>query len=123
MHKMKFSLLYLLIYAYTSIIVKPLLPDISDFLAHTFNYSNHIATVHQHNGKYHVHSEHMEEQKKSGGEKSTHFFRDEVFSSEHLVTNNLYDFSIQDRKQIHFAIISPHICSSFLNKDIPPPKA
>jgi hypothetical protein len=37
--------------------LKPILPFASDFVAHTFNEFDHVATVHFENGKYHLHSE------------------------------------------------------------------
>lgn len=47
----------LLVAIYSCMPLKPILPFASDFIAHTFNEFDHVATVHFENGKYHVHSE------------------------------------------------------------------
>ncbi|MES2557257.1 MAG: hypothetical protein V4604_13975 [Bacteroidota bacterium] len=47
----------LLIAVYSCMPLKPILPFASDFVAHTFNEFDHVATVHFENGKYHVHAE------------------------------------------------------------------
>lgn len=120
---MKIVLLYLILYAYTSIILKPVMPAIFDFFEHTFNYSNHIATVHRHNGKYHAHKEYMEGEKKSGSEKATNCFREEVFSSVHLKADTSFDFSVTGIKQLYFEGLLSPVPSSFLNHDYPPPRA
>ncbi|TND08030.1 MAG: hypothetical protein FD123_2584 [Bacteroidetes bacterium] len=38
-------------------LVKPLLPAVEDFLAHSFWQTRHVATVHFENGKYHLHAD------------------------------------------------------------------
>ena len=47
----------LLIAVYSCMPLKPILPFARDFVAHTFNEFDHVATVHFENGKYHVHAE------------------------------------------------------------------
>ncbi|MBI3238514.1 MAG: hypothetical protein HYZ43_06705 [Flavobacteriia bacterium] len=47
----------LLVAVYSCMPLKPILPFASDFIAHTFNEFDHVATVHFENGKYHVHAE------------------------------------------------------------------
>lgn len=47
----------LLVAVYSCMPLKPILPFASDFVAHTFNEFDHVATVHFENGKYHVHAE------------------------------------------------------------------
>ena len=49
--------IYLLIGIYSIVLLKPLLPFAQDFIAHTFYATEHTATVHFENGKYHVHKE------------------------------------------------------------------
>ena len=43
--------------AYTLLMIKPILPVIADAMAHSFWKSQHILTVHEVNGKFHVHKE------------------------------------------------------------------
>lgn len=47
----------LLVAVYSCMPLKPILPFASDFVAHTFNEFDHVATVHFENGKYHLHTE------------------------------------------------------------------
>ncbi|HLP53482.1 MAG TPA: hypothetical protein VK151_00555 [Fluviicola sp.] len=47
----------LLVVVYSCMPLKPVLPFAGDFIAHTFNEFDHVATVHFENGKYHVHDE------------------------------------------------------------------
>ncbi|MGL5889352.1 MAG: hypothetical protein ACRC3B_05670 [Bacteroidia bacterium] len=54
---MKRQLATILLLCYASVLLRPLVPVVSDFLAHTFWSSEHIATVHYENGHYHVHYE------------------------------------------------------------------
>lgn len=55
-HIQHFGIL-LLVAIYSCMPLKPILPFASDFVAHTFNEFDHVATVHFENGKYHVHTE------------------------------------------------------------------
>lgn len=54
---MKRQISILLLCCYGLVLSKPLFPIVSDFIAHTFFESNHIATVHYENGAYHMHIE------------------------------------------------------------------
>jgi len=49
--------IWLLVAVYSCMPLKPILPFASDFIAHTFNEFDHVATVHFENGKYHVHAD------------------------------------------------------------------
>ena len=57
---MKKALLYLLLFSYTTVVLKPVFPTIADTVAHIFWYSEHMATVHFENGRYHVHLEYQQ---------------------------------------------------------------
>lgn len=54
---MKKQLAILLLLCYTLVWLRPLVPVVSNWLAHTFWLSEHITTVHYENGHYHVHYE------------------------------------------------------------------
>lgn len=55
--RMKKITSYILLFIYSSGLLVPISPVISDVLAHTFWRAQHLATVHCVNGKYHVHYE------------------------------------------------------------------
>ena len=61
---MKIILSYLLLCVYATIMIKSVMPTVSDIFAHIFNYSDHMLTVHHHHGKSHVHLEYTEAAKK-----------------------------------------------------------
>ena len=54
---MKKGLLYIVLFSYAIVIIKPALPYVSDFIGHALFYQQHLATVHFENGKYHLHKE------------------------------------------------------------------
>ena len=51
--------------------LKPAMPYVSDFIGHFFFYAKHMATVHQENGKYHVHFEAAKDTAKETSDKTT----------------------------------------------------
>ena len=48
---------WLVLVAYTVLMFKPVMPVVMDVLAHTFWEQQHMLTVHEVNGKFHVHNE------------------------------------------------------------------
>ena len=55
MVEMKKQFAILLLLCYSLALIKPLVPAVSDFVSHTYWKSEHLATVHFENGKYHLH--------------------------------------------------------------------
>ena len=83
---MKQAITYFLLFSYATIMFKPLLPYASDLIAHIFWYSDHMATVHSHNGKFHVHKEVMEAAKNNDSEKNSNILKKENVESDHIST-------------------------------------
>ena len=54
---MKKVCIYILLFFYVAVQLKPLTAVVQDVLAHTFFKMQHMATVHYENGKYHLHTE------------------------------------------------------------------
>ncbi|MEO5641942.1 MAG: hypothetical protein ABIQ40_20540 [Bacteroidia bacterium] len=52
---MKKQVAILLLVCYSLALIRPLVPALSDFMAHSFWKTEHLATVHIENGKYHLH--------------------------------------------------------------------
>ena len=117
---MRNGILYLLLFTYTTSIIKPVLPYSSDFIAHLFWYSEHIATVHCVNGKYHVHYEVMEATKKSSSEKGN--LSKNVSSDDHLLAKVLANFPQNPVSNNDFTAFSSALLSAHLKSDYPPPK-
>lgn len=54
-------LLYIVLFTYTSMMFKPVMPYLTDVVAHTLFYESHISTVHYEDGKLHVHKQVLKE--------------------------------------------------------------
>lgn len=80
---MKKIITYLLLFTFSTMLLKPAMPYVTDVLAHSFWYANHMATVHFENGKYHVHKEVIDTEKESNQEKNTtllkSFYSQDIF--------------------------------------------
>ena len=119
---MKKLLLHILLLSYTVVMVKPVLPYISDFAAHTFFYAQHMATVHYQNGKFHVHREIIDNAKKNDPAKENHSSKKEDSVNDHISL-------LQKNKQPYFHEInnycisySSSLASIYLQADYPPPR-
>lgn len=80
---MKKQLAILLLFCYAVVLIRPAIPCISDFIAHTCWEAEHLATVHFENGKYHVHLE-MQKTEKEVPVKSEPANQSETFTSEYF---------------------------------------
>ena len=120
---MRKALLYLLLFAYTTIICKPVIPALSDCVAHIFWYSEHMATVHYEHGKYHVHYENVNEAKKGFPPKDAGLPKSADITTEHLLASTSYQFSHTAFFQSHFSVFHTFFPPTCLHSDFLPPKA
>lgn len=120
---MKKGLLYLLLFSYAVIIIKPVLPTLADITAHIFWYSKHIATVHYEHGKYHVHYEYAEAAKKEHSDKDANENRSPFSFSEHLVSRVTYHFSIIPLAPSYCKYLTPSYLNIYGDEDYPPPRS
>lgn len=81
---MKKAALYILLFSYTTVMLKPVAPWFSDIVAHVFYNSQHMATVHYENGKLHVHKEIIDNAKKDEPEKQAPSSKKENAASDHV---------------------------------------
>lgn len=119
---MKKASLYILLFSYTTVMLKPVAPWFSDLVAHVFYYSQHMATVHYENGKFHVHKEITDNAKKDGPEKQAPSSKKDNVASDHIsfVRNNLLpglNFIFK-----HSNPHSPSLTDTELLTDYPPPR-
>ena len=119
---MKKALIYIILFSYTLILVRPTVPFIADVIAHTFWYSQHIATVHFENGKYHVHSQSINEAQKSFPGKNTQNSKTETFISDHLVKSQKFNFTFFVINKKYFKDLSFSIPEVNPSQNYPPPK-
>jgi hypothetical protein len=117
------ALLYLLLFSYTTIICKPVLPALSDAIAHVFWYSEHMATVHYEHGKYHVHYEYQQAAKNEFPGKDTSLPKSTDTVSEHIAGSNAYQPFRQPAVIDYFSLPLQGLFCTILDSDVPPPKA
>lgn len=116
--------LYLLLAVYAFALVRPILPVVTDVVAHTFFKMQHIATVHVENGKYHVHIELEKASEKPATKNPTDVSAFSETLSNHLQNNTLtipfiYPAIIQKKA---FTYIDFPV-DSCIKSPTPPPKA
>ena len=120
---MKKTALYILLFAYSTVMLKPVAPYISDAVAHIFYYSQHMATVHYENGKLHVHKEIIDNAKKDDPAKENPSSKKENSANDHI------SFHKNDEQQkLNIVIVHSNPPASFLltndpHRDYPPPRA
>jgi len=113
---------YLVLFSYTIIILKPVIPIVSDSVAHIFWKLEHISTVHSHDGDNHVHKEIIKTETQDQSDKTSAPSRSEVVLHPHLITKISYDFSLIPEVQIYNAPSFSYYPQASLKMDDPPPK-
>ena len=98
------------------------MPAITDMMAHVFWYSQHMATVHQENGQYHVHLEFAAAAKKDAAEKNTSIKTGET-TTFHLSALTTYHFSLVAPSLINFQHPSSPLAHHCGAVPYSPPKA
>ena len=81
-----------------------------------------MATVHSHNGKFHVHKEMIEAAKSSSSEKNSTMLKKDVSANDHIITKELKISSGEILIPKYFCSLSPILSYTFLYTDYPPPK-
>ncbi len=119
---MKKGILYILIVSYSTLMLKPVLPYVSDAFAHAFWYSQHMATVHYVNGKFHLHKEVMEETKKNTNDANPLSLKKEQSQQEHLVTEIKIPQPTLLIMKEYFSEYSLSLFPSHTEKNYPPPR-
>jgi hypothetical protein len=121
-HTIKKALVYLMVVVYVFGLLKPAMPLIKDVLAHTFFKTQHMATVHFENGRYHLHLELKEDAKSNDNKPGALTANYEVLAA-HIPTQELtLDPLTKQISEIH----SPYIDVStdvMLSSPFQPPQA
>lgn len=81
-----------------------------------------MATVHSHNGKFHVHKEMIEAAKSSNSEKDSTIFKKDVSANDHIISKQLNISKEEIIIPKYFYSLSPTLFYTFLSADYPPPK-
>ncbi len=118
---MKKPIAYFFIVVYSVLLLRPAMPFVADALAHAFWYSQHIATVHFENGKYHVHYQWLDESGKSLAGKNNQSLKTEIFMGDWLVTSITFEFLIDLVQKDSYPDESFDLRSVFSRLNYPPP--
>ena len=120
---MKKILSYLVLCVYASIMIKPVMPTITDVFAHVLNYKEHIATVHQHNGKFHVHNDYIEAAKRDSKQDSpcNNTLKKTGGSDEHTLFPIMPVFSLPLLTQQYQYHLSQYLPRISLQENLRPP--
>ena len=113
----------MLLFAYSTVMLMPVLPYVSNTVAHTFWLYEHISTVHYEHGEYHTHYEAAEIAKKTGTEHSNSNSKYSGSADEHTTTEVAYYFTLPTTIITSFSTYNLREIDTFLLSDYPPPKA
>jgi hypothetical protein len=120
---MKQLIAYYLIFFYAAALLKPVLPLVKDFIAHTFTQEYHIATVHQHDGSKHVHKEIAETTKQSQNEEKAPKINTSEPVSVHLFSTQAEScFPLFTDSDITHSLFLSALTRPVLDKVVPPPR-
>ena len=106
------------------LMLKPVLPYISDSINHIFFYAKHMATVHYENGKYHVHYETAKHAREEGPAKTpgNNSKKDTATNEYVLILSSEGNDTIDFNGILFAAATTPSLLSSPLQNNYPPPR-
>ena len=114
--------LYLFLFTYTTVMFKPVIPFVTDCIAHLLFYKDHILTVHAHYGKFHVHAAIAEEAKNDQSEKNTNNLKKENQINEHIIYEACRVPALKVPLK-YYNFQSVHSMNMSIVHDYPPPRA
>lgn len=120
---MRFTIAYYLLLLYLTVMLKPLVPLIQDAISHSFNYAEHIASVHEKYGNNHLQKDVSDKNSGENTGKTANSISPENPVPVHISANEYAAcliFSLISTEKILF--IPACLQSVFLLKNIPPPK-
>ena len=118
---MKKGILYLFLFTYSTVMLKPVLPFVTDFFAHILFFKDHMQTVHAHHGKFHAHTAVAEAAKNDQPEKTTNNFKKDNQGNDHLISG----YAIMNNlkiPRIYFHSTSVPVATRNICFDYPPPR-
>jgi len=115
------QLTWVLLFAYTLLLFKPAMPVFIDVLAHTFWEQQHLMTVHEVNGKFHVHYAVANAGGQADKDKSSNnkYEPDEYLFAAKYFVHAAPAFIL---KKVTYCNVSDTYFSSFPDIDNPPPE-
>jgi hypothetical protein len=120
---MKKLILHIVLLSYTVVMLKPVLPYVSDLVNHVLFYKKHMATVHYENGKYHVHKEIVDNTKKEASQKEIPAAKKENTATDHISFQQKETTTALVLNRIIQIPVSASLLHNYLAGDYPPPRA
>jgi hypothetical protein len=120
---MKKLILHIALLSYTIVMLKPVLPHVSDFVNHIFFYTQHMATVHIENGKMHVHKEIVDNTKKEASQKELPSSKKENSANDHISFHQKETKTVLVLNRIFQIPVSAALQHNYPQGDYPPPRA
>ncbi len=114
---------WVVLVAYTILLLKPVMPAVTDKLAHTFWKQHHLLTVHEVSGRFHMHNEMVQGAKQSEKDKHTCAAKADTYDC--ITVNNIkavvsaHSFTL---KNVFYPIYSDDVARLLLRLDYPPPQ-
>ena len=118
---MKRGILYLFLFTYSTVMFKPVLPYITDFIAHILFFKDHLQTVHAHQGKFHAHTAVAEGAKNDQSGKTTDNFKKDNFGSDHIIISTAKR-PVQNSSNKYTYSLSSYLITREIPYDYPPPR-
>ena len=121
---MKQVLSYLVLLAYGTVMLMPVLPYVSDSVAHTFWLYEHISTVHYEHGTYHTHYEAAAIATKTNTDKNNTSAKYTNNADDH--DNASASYTALPTYAVSTTLFFPYLVMpyhTYLLSDYPPPKA
>ncbi|MBL7702173.1 MAG: hypothetical protein JNM14_07980 [Ferruginibacter sp.] len=120
---MKKLILHIVLLSYTVVMLKPVLPYVSDFINHILFYKQHMATVHFENGKHHVHKEIVDNTKKDASQKEIPAAKKDNTTTDHISFLQKEPAAALTVNGIIQIPVSTALLHNYLSGDYPPPRA
>ncbi len=105
------------------VMLKPVMPDLTDTVAHVFWYSQHMATVHYEDGVYHVHKESVADIKKDASQKNEGLLKKAYAANEFMQVGMLLEKPAYFQSSISFTTTASPLTQRYPLHFYPPPKA
>jgi len=120
---MKQIALYIILFSYSMVMLKPVAPYIQDAVAHVFYYTQHMATVHYENGKMHVHKEVMDNTKKEASQKEIPASKTDNSTTDHTSFKQRETAMAQVVNTSYSIAPATTLLFNYLAGEYPPPRA
>lgn len=120
---MKQIALYIILFSYSIVMLKPVSPYVTDAVEHIFSYTKHMATVHYENGKYHVHKELVDNTKKNEPAKEVPAAKKVNSANDHITMSQNQSLQFISVSFVHQIPTTSSLLNNYLAGEFPPPRA